>query len=75
MANSKNNKDKKPLVVYEHNRELIISEWQSGVLVPLLRLTYGAVTQAQLAYYEANLKGRIKQIEADMILKYYYGLD
>ena len=64
-----------PLVLREHQNTLTVYEERNGVLVALLSVTVGAVTQAQLMYYKANLAGRIKQIEADIILKYFYGLD
>ena len=57
------------------SRTLTISEQRGGALVTIMQLTAGAVTKAQLAYFEANVKGRIKQTEADLILKYYYGWD
>ncbi len=63
------------LIVREYNNTLVISENQNGVIVTLMRITVGVITQTELAYYEANLKGRIKQIEADLILKYFYGLE
>jgi len=63
------------LIVREYNNTLVISENQNGVIVTLMRITVGVITQIELAYYEANLKGRIKQIEADLILKYFYGLE
>jgi len=63
------------LVLKEQGQTLIISERRGGTLVKLMEVTAGAVTQAQLAYYKANLEGRIKQIHADLILKYFYGID
>jgi len=65
-------------IVIQENRSLrtvTISEQRGGVLVTIMQLTAGAVTKAQLMYFEANVKGRIKQTEADLILKYYYGWD
>lgn len=63
------------IIVQEQNNTLTISENRDGFVVTLMRVTAGAVTQAQLAYYEANLRGKTKQIEADLILKYFYGID
>lgn len=63
------------IVLREQGRTLIISEKREDILVTLMQVTAGAVTRAQLAYFEANVKGRIKQIEADLILKYFYKLD
>lgn len=63
------------IVVREEGHSLTISERRGGSLVTLMQVTAGAVTQAQIAYFEANLKGRIKQLEADLILKYFYGFD
>lgn len=65
----------KEVVLYEDGRTLVISERISGVLTTIMRITGGAVTAAQLSYYEANLNGKIKQAEADLILKYFYGWD
>ncbi len=62
------------IVVREQDNTLVISENRNGFMVTVLRVTAGAVTQAQLAYYEANLRGKTKQIEADLILKYFYGI-
>ncbi len=63
------------VVLRERDNTLIISEVRNGVLITLLRVTAGAVTKAQLEYYKANIKGKVKQAEADLILKYFYGLD
>lgn len=63
------------IIVKEQNNTLVISENRNGFIVTVMRVTAGAVTQAQLAYCKANLLGRTKQIEADLILKYFYGLD
>ncbi len=62
------------LVLRDYGHVLQVSEWQGGVLVPIMQIIAGKVTQVQLAYFEANVKGRIKQVEADLILKYFYGL-
>lgn len=65
------------IVLHEdrQTRTLIVREQRGGALVTIMKLTAGAVTRAQLAYFEANVKGRIKQTEADLILKYFYGWD
>ena len=63
------------LVLLEQGRTLIISERRGATLVKLMEITAGAVTQAQLAYYKANLEGKVKQIHADLILKYFYGIN
>jgi chorismate synthase len=63
------------LILRERGNTLTIKERKGSALVTLMQVTAGAVTKAQLMYYEANLKGRIKQIEADLILKYFYGLE
>lgn len=66
--------DDNKIVVREENNSLVISENINGFMITVMRVTAGAVTQAQLAYYEANLRGKTKQIEADLILKYFYGI-
>jgi len=67
--------DYKIIVVEERNNTLTISENKNGFIVTVMQITAGAITQAQLAYYEANIRGKVKQVEADLILKYIYGLD
>jgi hypothetical protein len=62
------------LVVYEHSNTLTIQERVNGALVTIMRVTHGVVTEAQRQYFIANLKGRINQAEADLILKYFYGM-
>jgi hypothetical protein len=65
----------KHIILSKEGRTLIISEKSNGVITAIMQITAGAVTTAQLAYYEANLSGKIKQTEADLILKYFYGWD
>lgn len=61
------------IILSEEGKTLVISERKGNVVTALMRITAGAVSAAQLKYYEANLKGKIKQTEADLILKYFYG--
>lgn len=65
----------KDLVVYEHSNTLTIQERVNGALVTIMRVSHGAVTEAQRQYFIANLKGQFKQAEADLILKYFYDID
>jgi hypothetical protein len=67
--------DDHEIILREQNNTLIVSEKRGGAIVTIMRVTAGAITIAQLAYYEANLRGRVKQIEADLILKYFYGIE
>lgn len=64
------------IIIQENKIEktLTIKERRHGILVTIEKFTMGAVTKTQMAYFEANIKSRITQIEADIILKYYYGL-
>jgi hypothetical protein len=62
------------LVVYERGNQLFVVERRSGIARTVLQVTAGAATRAQLVFFEANLKGRVLQEEADLILKYFYGL-
>lgn len=63
------------LVVYEYGNTLYVQEKRGGALVTLAKITAGAITAAQREYFRANIIGRIKQEEADLILKYFYDLD
>lgn len=63
------------IMLYERGNTLTISERRGGTLVTLMQVTVGAVTAVQREYFRANIKGRIKQTEADLILKYFYDLD
>jgi hypothetical protein len=65
----------KDLVIYERGNTLTVQERVNGALITIMRITHGAVTEAQRQYFIANLKGRIKQAEADLILKYFYDID
>lgn len=66
---------RREIAVYERGNQLVVTERRNGVAVTVLRVTAGAATKAQLAYFEANVRGRVLQVEADLILKYFYGLD
>lgn len=63
------------LVVFEYGNTLYVQEKRGGALVTLAQITAGAITAAQREYFRANIIGRIKQEEADLILKYFYDLD
>jgi hypothetical protein len=63
------------LIIYEQDNTLIIQEQRNGSWMTITRVVAGAVTEAEKQYFRANVLGRIKQIEADLILKYFYGLD
>lgn len=63
------------LVVFEKGRTLVIQERRGGVLVTLMQVTAGAITAVEREYFRANIIGRIKQAEADLILKYFYDMD
>lgn len=65
----------KDLVIYERGNTLTVQERVNGALITVMRITHGAVTEVQRQYFIANLKGRIKQAEADLILKYFYDID
>lgn len=65
----------KDLVIFERGNTLTIQERVDGALITIMRITHGAVTEVQRQYFIANLKGRIKQAEADLILKYFYDID
>lgn len=66
---------KDEIVLYERGSTLIISERRGNALVTLMQVTAGAVTAVQREYFRANILGRIKQTEADLILKYFYDID
>lgn len=66
---------KDALIIYERGNTLTVQERVNGALVTVMRVTHGAVTELQKQYFIANLKGRIKQAEADLILKYFYNID
>lgn len=63
------------LIVYEQDNTLIIQEQRNGAWMTIMHVVAGAVTEAEKQYFRANVLGRIKQIEADLILKYFYGID
>lgn len=63
------------IVLSEQGNKLIIRERRGGMLVTIMEITAGAVTEIQREYYRANVKGRIRQAEADLILKYFYNID
>ncbi len=63
------------LVIFESGKNLVIQEKRGGALVTLVKITAGAITIAQREYIRANIIGRIKQEEADLILKYFYDMD
>jgi|YNPBryBLVA2012_1023415.scaffolds.fasta_scaffold60291_1 hypothetical protein len=63
------------IVLRERGNTLIVSERRDGALVTLMQVTAGAVTAIQREYFRANVLGRIKQVEADLILKYFYDID
>jgi hypothetical protein len=63
------------LIIYERGNTLTVQERVNGALVTVMRVTHGAVTEIQRQYFVANLKGRIKQVEADLILKYFYNIN
>lgn len=63
------------LVIFERGNTLVVQERQGGALVTLLQITAGAITTVQREYIRGNIIGRIKQEEADLILKYFYNLD
>lgn len=65
----------KDLIVYERGNTLTVQERVNGALITIMHVTQGAVTEAQRQYFIANIKGRIKQVEADLILKYFYDID
>jgi hypothetical protein len=65
----------KRIVIYEERNQLVLKERINGVLVTVMRVAVGAVTQAQLAYFRANIQGKIIQEEVDLILKYFYGIE
>lgn len=67
--------DEKNLIITDSGQTLTIQERRGGALVTLLQITAGAITAVQREYIRANIIGRIKQEEADIILKYYYNLD
>lgn len=66
---------KNEFAVYEQGNTLVVSEKRDGTWHTIMRVTAGAVTAVQREYFRANIIGRIKQVEADLILKYFYGLD
>ena len=57
------------IVLYERGNTLVIKERRDGVLVTLMQVTSGAATAVQREYFRANVIGKIKQTEADLILK------
>jgi len=61
--------------VSESGNTLVVQEQRGGALVTLIQVTAGAITAVQREYIRANIIGRIKQEEADLILKYFYDLD
>ena len=63
------------LILIERDNALLVQEQQGGALVTLMRVTAGAITAVQREYFRANIIGRIKQEEADLILKYFYDVD
>lgn len=65
----------KNLVIYERGNTLTVQERVNGALITIMHVTRGAVTEVQRQYFIANLKGQIKQAEADLILKYFYDID
>lgn len=63
------------IVIREKGNSLVIQERQGGALVTIMQITAGAITAVQREYIRANIIGKIKQEEADLILKYFYNLD
>lgn len=65
---------KNGIILVEKNNKLIVKERTGKTITTLMEITAGAVTAVQMELYKAKIEGRIKQAEADLILKYFYGL-